>query len=845
MPKYENGKNKKHYHGGDKEELNLGRVVNILNRRKYVLAAAVVVSLLLAFLYNTFTQPVYQSTAVLKKENTEKTKPADQVSEIINLKSADQVETEIELVKTWEVLSKVVEELDLYLTVEKIVERNGNIIEINKPLLEYNRQYFDGKTGYSKLPRFLECQLIPSANTYNLYVTKSIDNRFELRNASNDNVITSATDAAAAQFKAGNLNMTMYWADVQPGSKVYFRIAGFYDIMEKMKKNVAVEQKMKTDIFTVSVKAASPFAAKTIANTITDKFRQTRIDQQKQTIRYSFDFVDRNLEEINQKLDEAEKNLSDYKASRNIVNLDESSDDLVRFISDLEAEKLTTDLQLTEYRNKLEEMKGEMSQRQYFDQSYLGPQGSDPGNSPFSALMKQLSDLELKKLDLMQKRTENHPDVQKIDEQITEAKKKLASYNENTLTSFQIMANTLEKKSGQINSLLGKYEGKMRTLPSQETQLAALTRQRNVYAKMYTLLLDKREEMRIAELSKLQDIVIVDAANISLDPVSPNKMFNLLGGFIFGIVAGFVIIFFVEVKNRKLVSLDDIENDFHLPIFSLIPAYNKDLQKKIETGTEYEDRFVTLMDDMDGYKETYRVLRTKLSSAFEFDKRVLMFTSCEENTGKTSVVSNLAISIAQSKKKVLVVDCDLKKGALSKTFDIPKDAPGLITYLKKNVDAPYIYNKIVRTLDILPAGGISENSSDLLSTERMKNLLNTINSSSYDYILFDTPPITRVVDALVLGKTIKDAVLVIRPDHSYKDSVAWGLQELEQAKITVHGTVINAAEIEKSTFKHRYGYGYGYKYSDNYYSKTNGTNGNGHAHSEDKAVKPARVSDNV
>jgi Mrp family chromosome partitioning ATPase len=100
-----------------------------------------------------------------------------------------------------------------------------------------------------------------------------------------------------------------------------------------------------------------------------------------------------------------------------------------------------------------------------------------------------------------------------------------------------------------------------------------------------------------------------------------------------------------------------------------------------------------------------------------------------------------------------------------------------------------------------------------------------------------------VVDALVLGKTIKDAILVIRPGHSYKDSIEWGLEELEQAKITVHGTVINAAEIEKSTFKHRYGYGYGYKYSDNYYQSEN-SNGNGRA-DYTKLAKPKRVINNV
>ncbi|MFO7445632.1 MAG: polysaccharide biosynthesis tyrosine autokinase [Ignavibacteriaceae bacterium] len=843
MANNENGKHR--YKVRDREELNFGRIVNILNRRKYILFGSILVTLLLVVLYNTITPPIYESTAVLKKEKTEKAKPEDGLSEIINLKTQDETETEIELVKTWEVLSKVIEELDLYLVVEKVVERDGNTIEINKRLVDYNLENFEGNTGNPKLPRFLESQLIPSDNSYRLYITKSIDNRFELYNADNDKMISAATDASAAQFKTGNLNMTLYWSDVAPGSRVYFTIASFYDVMNKLKSDVTVGQRLKTDVFSISVKSGSPYSAKLIANTITEKFRQTRIDQQKQTIRYSYDFVDGNLEEVKQKLEEAENNLSQYKASHNIVDLQESSEDIVRFISSLEAEKLTNDLQLTEYKNKLSGMQAEMKTDEYFDQSYLGSQGSnDPGNSPFSTMMKQLSELELRRLELMQKRTENHPEVQKIDEQIATAKKKLSKYNENTLTSYEIISNSLEKKSNQISSLLNRYENKMRTLPSQETQLASLTREKNVFAKMYTLLLDKREEMRIAELSKLQDIVVVDTAHAALDPVSPRKLFNLGAGILFGVVFGFILIFFVEVKNRKLVSLDDIENDFRLPIFALIPNYDKDLQKKVDNAFEYEDRFVTLMDDQDGFKETYRVLRTKLSSAFEFDKKVLMFTSCEENTGKTSVVANLAISIAQAKKKVLVVDCDLKKGALSKAFDIPKDAPGLITYLKKNVDAPYIYNKVVRTLDILPAGGISENSSDLLATERMKNLLNTINTSSYDYILFDTPPITRVVDALVLGKTIKDAVLILRPDHSYKDSIAWGLQELEQAKITVHGTVINAAEIEKSTFKHRYGYGYGYKYSDNYYANT-GSNGNGHTHHHDKPVKQKKVANNV
>src|SRR5690606_35179724 len=135
---------------------------------------------------------------------------------------------------------------------------------------------------------------------------------------------------------------------------------------------------------------------------------------------------------------------------------------------------------LTEYRNKLSEIRSEMNEKDYFDQSFLGASGNDLGNSPFAAMMKQLSELELKRFELLQKRTENHPDVKNIDEQIAQAKKKLADYNENTVTSYQIISNSLEKKSGQLQNLLAKYEGRMRTLPKQETELAALTRERSV-----------------------------------------------------------------------------------------------------------------------------------------------------------------------------------------------------------------------------------------------------------------------------------------------------------------------------------------------------------------------------
>ena len=213
--------------------------------------------------------------------------------------------------------------------------------------------------------------------------------------------------------------------------------------------------------------------------------------------------------------------------------------------------------------------------------------------------------------------------------------------------------------------------------------------------------------------------------------------------------------------------------------------------------------------------ETYRLFRTKLFQKLDHDKKIIMVTSCEENSGKTSVVANLAISISQEGKKVLVVDCDLRKADLTKMFGLTINDTGLIDYLTKDVN-PKIYSRASKLIDVLPAGGLTDDSGTILSSPRMKSLFSYLLQSNYDIILFDTPPVTRVVDPLVLAQYIKDVIIIVRPYHSLIETVRWGMQELKQAKVTITGIVANAANIENSYYyRYRYGYGYGYGNSGN------------------------------
>ena len=825
-----------------KKEKSLLEILHIVYRRKNLMIISVVLFLVIAVLYNQLSSPVYESVALLKKEIADDKGTGNELYDIVKLQTQDQVETEMELVKTGDVLNGVIDELKLCVQLKEIITADDTQHELSHIFINFpdSGNTFANQLGFS-LPLFQKLVIKNINEKQELYIHKKNENLFELRfveddrlimasqssldeeentsgdfiNVDADSLLNAEKFSAKVLFDSEIASFEFSWTDAPVGSKIYFNFGNPDVVLKSLDKKITVSKIGKTNVFELSVKSSSKFAAKIIAKTLIDKFRDTRIEQQKQTIRYSFKFVDEQLAEVQSKLLDSESNLSSFKSSGQIMTIDANSRELIDYLSTLEAEKLHTDLLLSDYKNKVDAMKRELSESGYFDQSFLEPEGEYESNSPFSTLMRQVSDLELRKLDLLQKRTENHPDVVNLDEQIRLAEDKLASYNQNTLTAYQIIISTLEKKLLKIANLMSKYEVKMQRLPAQENRMARLVREKDAYEKIFTMLLDKREEMRMAELSKLQDIVVVDQPQEPIEPIAPRKQLNMMIALILGGFVGIVSIFLIELKDTRLIDIDDLEEEFKIPILALIPNYDKDILRRINNPVDGRDRFVALTGDDLGIRESYRLLKTKLFYQFDGREKICLVTSCEENTGKTNIVANLAITIAKENKKVLIIDCDLRKAELSKMFDVPLNSPGLIDFITKG-GSPAIYNRVLKKLDIIPAGGVREDSSSLLSSDRMKSLFKAIDTSVYNYIIIDTPPVTRVVDTLVLGQSVKNAILVVRPDTSMKEAVLGGIQEMGQAKIKIRGVVANAAEIKKSYYyRYRYGYGYGYSNADN------------------------------
>ena len=410
---------------------------------------------------------------------------------------------------------------------------------------------------------------------------------------------------------------------------------------------------------------------------------EIRTNQQRQNIKESFTSIDSQLTQVSQKLKIAENDLSDYQSQTGITNLDKNSADLVDFLSKLDAEKISNELLLSQYKEKESQLVNIFDKSGYFDQSYLTPEVNNSGNNDaFSSILTKLSELQVRKIELLQKETSSHPDIVNIDNQINQLKKELSTYNQSTLTAYKVIINSLDEKQNKLKSIISKYQSKMHELPSAETKLARLTRGKDVFEKVYNLLLDKREELRVKELAQFQDINIVDSASLPSDPISPKKNLVLvLCLFLWAIlVTSYIII--GEFKVRKYLLLEEIEDNLRLPLYSIIPEYPRRLQKRINKTKELSEKFPVMLNDNEGISESYRLLRTRLEFNPNKDDNIIMFTSCEEHSGKTATVANLAMSLISAGKKVLLIDADLKRCGLSDLFCISREIPGLSSFLK-------------------------------------------------------------------------------------------------------------------------------------------------------------------
>jgi tyrosine-protein kinase Etk/Wzc len=395
--------------------------------------------------------------------------------------------------------------------------------------------------------------------------------------------------------------------------------------------------------------------------------------------------------------------------------------------------------------------------------------------------------------------TEKFPEVVSTNEKIVQIR----------MSIRQIVKNTISQLGSQLEAtseIIEKYNDQLKQLPEKERELAGLKRNAAVSAEIYTFLLQKLEEARIAKASTLSNIRVIDMAVVPQGAISPNIRLNLMLGLIAGLLLAVGIAFFLEFIDDSLKTVEEVERHINRPLYGIIPRIPEGGFGQDDSRTE-SSGLITQASPKSPISEAFRSMRTNIHFADpDQELTTLLVTSAGPSEGKSTIVANLAVTIANSGKKTLLIDCDLRKPNIHNLFQMER-GPGLTNTLTGEMDwTEVVKPSETENLSIITSGPIPPNPTEMIDSKAMRDQLEVF-KKEFDMILFDSPPVVAVTDAAILSSYIEGVLLVVELGRSRASGVLRAIDLLDKVKANLLGLVTN--NISAS---YRYDYGYYYKY---------------------------------
>lgn len=360
--------------------------------------------------------------------------------------------------------------------------------------------------------------------------------------------------------------------------------------------------------------------------------------------------------------------------------------------------------------------------------------------------------------------------------------------------------------------------------PAKESEMARLQTEMTQLRQSLTYLLQSFENIRLAEAQSTSNIVIVEPPVLPTLPVRPRTLQNTVLGALIGFMLSVGVVFLIEYLDDHVRSPEQIDKTLKLPVVGLIA--------KMGSGDTGKSRLLAIREPRSPIVEAFRSLRTNIQFAgVDQPIRTLLVTSAGPSEGKSTVVANLAVVMAQAGLKVVVLDCDLRRPSQHKQFDLANRV-GLTDVLLRDPNqwADITMATGVQNLAVVASGALPPNPSEILGSKRMRQLLEHL-KQSYDMIIVDAPPLLPVTDALVLSSMTDGALMVIDYGSTRIGEAVHGKQQLDQAGAHIVGVVMNKIPTG------RRGYAYYYYYRRYYTYETDGKRKRGgHSKGGDRGV---------
>jgi capsular exopolysaccharide synthesis family protein len=742
----------------------------------YVFLLLLVISISLAFVYLSAAPPLYESHASILVKDQKRGQEESKMEDALNVFGQKNIlENEIEIIRSNALLNEVVDHLHL-----------------NAPIsMEYGWKYRKVKNAFLASPIVVEFRDngIPSAGEKRYFNVIDSSNTIYIHIYGE---IYPIGEWVVTQFGELMFTKNPNYSSIakEKDGQLFFQLIpkdkATRDLGEILKVTPASKQ---ASVVMLRIRDEIPKRGEGILNEIINIYNQFSIRKKNETAISTLRFIDQRLNKVENELDSVEQGIEKYRNRSGMVDINGQSGQYLRSIEQNELDQ-----------NKLKLQSALLNEVASYINS--NPENDDMVPSTFSiddpALSQLLAQLRSKTLDYerLKKTTAiNNPIIQSLTDEISKIK---YTINENVKNQ----QNNIKAGQNYLSGVSGQYYSMLNSVPLKERKLVEVSRQRSSKSDIYSYLLQKKEEAAYALKSTMPDSFIVEFPTTGEKPVSPQKSFIAALAILLPFVLGISGVSLKDKLSGKLMYRAEIMQMTNIPIIGEVI---------------YDSKANNLLDQTKKrsfVQEQFRQIRTTLRHTERNigNMRRLMVTSSIEGEGKSFVAGNIAVSMANTGKKVILLELDLYQPKLFDMLDTDI-AFGITDFLTgKASKEDIICETTIDNLYFVPAGNLIESPSELLLSDKLALFLDEL-EEEYDMIIMDTPPVKPISDAYEIAALCNYVIFVVRHDYTPKVNIKLMEEEFSVHQINNCGIVFNGIK-KRGQGKFSYGYGYGYGFDD-------------------------------
>lgn len=568
-------------------------------------------------------------------------------------------------------------------------------------------------------------------------------------------------------------------------------------LISSYKEALDIVNEDRTSILAITVKDHMAFKAKMFLDTLSHTYIDYTIQSQIHLNENTLSYIDRQLVGITHILDSIETNLEMYKKEKDILDLSREQTEFFQKLLTYEGEKREQHLKLETLASLEDYLVTKTEER------LLPPALYITDDTFLRTSLTELYNLEVQRSQVSYDVKDMSPGSERISKTIQQLRSNIMVYINN-------LRSAIKDRIKDVDIEIAYYENLLRKLPQSQREILNIERNLSVNEKMYVYLLEKQANTIIARAAIVPEVGIIEVAR-SIGVVGPQKMkivyYFLAGGLLLSLIVAFIrSLFFDRIQNSR--ELKQITN---LPILGSVPRSN-------EGGDE---RLVVAKHSRSNIAESFRSIRTNLQYFSDHDgSKTILLTSLHPGEGKTFCSINTAAIIASADKKVMLLDFDMHKPKVHQSLELNNEI-GLSSYIVgKSSLEDVIQRADLANVDVITAGPVPPNASELVLSPRVDQLLARL-KEMYDYIIIDTPPLMLISDSMVLMRAVDIGMFVMNTDKATRAGVRHLEELVESNKLTHTALILNNVKLKKwryyyGRYSYNYGYGYGYGYGKGY-----------------------------